>query len=324
MSTPDASPPPADAASAHWVDLHNHLLPGLDDGPADWPAALDLCRALVADGVTHAAATPHLYGPYTEPDRVEIIRFRTTQLVRRLAEEQIPLVIYPGADVRIDAQLAEALPQGKVPTLGRGGSHVLVEPPHDVWIDAPAVCDLLDAAGCVGVLTHPERHRHVQRHGLEVVQPWVDRGAILQITAGSLLGDFGAPARELAWQAIASPVPAIVASDAHNLHQRPPRIGVAAELIAARLGRPAALRLCRDFPLALVADALPATTSDQDAAPSLAPRSPAGIPEVLSSAPSSPATPSTPRKRGSSQDTLPLQRESSPHSSTDSNPGVPA
>lgn len=253
--------PPNPAAAPGWVDLHNHLLPGLDDGPADWPAALALCRALVADGVTHAAATPHLYGPYTEPDRVELIRFRTTQLVRRLDEASIPLVIYPGADVRIDAQLAEALPQGKVPTLGRGGSHVLVEPPHDVWIDAPAVCDLLDAAGYVGVLTHPERHRHVQRRGIEAVQAWVDRGVVLQITAGSLLGDFGPQAQQLGWQMIGSPVPAIVASDAHGVDRRPPRIGAAASAIAQRLGRDVAERLCRTAPLAMVSDALPAGSS---------------------------------------------------------------
>lgn len=242
-----------------WVDVHNHLLPGLDDGPRDWDAALTLCRAMVRQGVTHACATPHLFGPYTEPDRVATILCRTARLAELLAEAEIPLALYQGADVRIDCQWERALAEGGVLTLGRGGQYILVEPPHDVWIESPMVCQVLDAAAYVGVLTHPERHPHVQRCGAGVLQDWVNRGVILQITAGSLLGDFGSKAERIAWDIIESPVKAIVASDAHGADRRPPRIGDAAREITRRLSPADALRLCSDVPWSLIADTVPAT-----------------------------------------------------------------
>ncbi len=238
-----------------WVDVHNHLLPGLDDGPATDAEAMALCRSLVAEGVTHAAATPHLFGPYTELDRAESIVAAAQRLASAVARAELPLTLYVGADTRIDDRLVDALQTGVALPLGRGGRYVLIEPPHDVWIDAPAVCAALDAAGYVGVLTHPERHPHLARHGAAPLQAWVDRGAVIQVTAGSLLGDFGKAAEELGWAIVESPVPAVVASDAHDTRRRPVRIGAAAVRIAARLGYAAADRLCRATPWSLLADA---------------------------------------------------------------------
>lgn len=250
---------PANTAARQvgWVDVHNHLLPGLDDGPRDDAAAIDLCRAMADQGVTHAAATPHLFGPYAHTDRIERILEAAARLAEQVASLGIPLTLYHGADIRIDALLARELAQGGVLALGRGGQHLLLEPPHDVWIDAPAVCRTVEDAGCVPVLTHPERHQHLHREGPGPLQAWVDAGAVLQVTAGSLLGDFGPLAEELGWGIVASPIPAIIASDAHDTRRRPPRIGDAAAEVERRLGRDAALRLCRDLPWSFLVDTRP-------------------------------------------------------------------
>lgn len=245
------------AGTTGWVDIHNHLLPGIDDGPSDWAESLAICRLMVEQGISHVAATPHLFGPYTEPDRIETIHRRTHKLASRLAQAEIPLTLYQGADIRIDTAWERAILRNELLTLGRGGQYVLVEPPHHVWIPAPGVCRLLNDAGYIGVLTHPERHRHVQRQGAEVLQEWVDLGAVLQITAGSLLGDSGSSAERIAWEILASPVPVIVASDAHNTDQRPPKLGDAARVIADRLGVEIAQRACRDLPWSMVADTKP-------------------------------------------------------------------
>lgn len=254
-----------------WVDVHNHLLPGIDDGPRDWASSLALCRLLVADGVTHAAATPHMFGPYCESGRVETILSRTAKLGQRLLEAQIPLELYQGADVRIDSQWEQELPKGGVLALGRGGSYILVEPPHDVWIPAPVVCEMLEASAYQGVLTHPERHPHIQRGGTGLLQDWVDRGVILQVTAGSLVGDFGSAAKDIAWEIVESPVDAIVASDAHDTVKRPPRMAAAAAMIHQRMGQAHTMRLCRDTPWSLISDAVPVSTKQQ---PSLVPALP--------------------------------------------------
>ncbi|MEM1098561.1 MAG: CpsB/CapC family capsule biosynthesis tyrosine phosphatase [Planctomycetota bacterium] len=246
-------------APTGWVDLHNHLLPGIDDGPCDWTEALGVCRLLIRQGVSHVAATPHLFGPYTEPDRIETIHRRNQKLADQLVRAEIPLTLYQGADIRIDSAWEDAIERNELLTLGRGGKYLLIEPPHDVWIPARGVGRLLDDSNYVGVLTHPERHPHVQRQGLELLQEWVDLGMVLQVTAGSLLGDCGQVAQQLAWDIIASPVRAIVASDAHNTHRRPPRLGDAARAITDRLGSDAAQRLCRDLPWSMVSDTRPVT-----------------------------------------------------------------
>ncbi len=256
---PHAAMCPTDAAPGGWVDVHNHLLPGLDDGPRDWDQALRLCRALVHEGVTHAAATPHLFGPYAEPDRVERIVEAGRELARRVDEARLPLTLYLGADTRIDGVLSAALTEGRALPLGRGGRYVLIEPPHDVWVEAPGVCEALASAGYAGVLTHPERHPHLRRRGVAALQPWIDRGAVIQVTAGSLTGDFGPEAEALAWEIAAAPVgvPVIVASDAHDVTRRPPRMAEAARQLAVRLGPAVAERLCRTLPWQLLADAVP-------------------------------------------------------------------
>ena len=214
---------------------------------------------MVDDGVTHAVATPHLFGPYAEPGRVDRIREVATDLAERLVRSEIPLTMYLGADTRIDTSLADELTRGGVITLADAGSYLLVEPPHDVWIEAGGVAATLKAADVVGVLTHPERHGHVQRHGIRVLQDWVDGGAVMQITAGSLLGDFGPQAHDLGWEVLASGVPAIVASDAHGVRRRPPRLGEAARIIASRLSPEASDRLCRVGPWRMIAGAIPLT-----------------------------------------------------------------
>ncbi|MEM6259903.1 MAG: CpsB/CapC family capsule biosynthesis tyrosine phosphatase [Planctomycetota bacterium] len=253
-----ALPPLGDCG---WVDLHNHLLPALDDGPDDWASSIALCRMLVADGVTHAAATPHMFGPYCEQGRMSTVLRRTAELASRLAEANIPLEIYQGADVRIDSQWEKELPEGGVLALGRGGNYILVEPPHDVWIPAPRVCDLLESSAYRGVLTHPERHPRIKRGGAVLLQEWVDRDVIIQVTAGSLLGDYGSTAERIAWDIIESPIAAIVASDAHDLVKRPPRMAAAAALIHQRLGQQHVMRLCRDTPWSLIFDTVPASAN---------------------------------------------------------------
>ena len=257
-AAPGAPPPPPPLSSAQrlrleWfgakqsVDIHCHCLPGLDDGPKTLPEAVALCRALVADGITTAVATPHQLGRYDRRNAGSEVREAVRQLRDALASEAVPLSVVPGADVRVDERLPALLDSGHVLTLADTGKYVLLELPHETFIEPLPLIRLLVARGVRPIVSHPERQEHVSKHP-QLVVPWLKHGALLQVTAGSLTGDFGATAERCAWELLNSAAVAFVASDAHGAVKRPPRMTAAIDLIGRRLGKAAAGRLCVENP----------------------------------------------------------------------------
>ena len=229
------------------VDVHCHCLPGLDDGPKTLPEAIALCRALVADGITTAIATPHQLGRYDLRNGGSEVREAVRQLRDALAREGVPLSVVPGADVRVDERLPALLEAGHVLTLGDTGKYVLLELPHETYIDPLQLIRLLVARGVRPIVSHPERHEHVSKRP-QLVVPWLKHGALLQVTAGSVIGDFGTTAERCAWELLVSAAVAFVASDAHGAVKRPPRMTAAIDLIGRRLGKATAGRLCVENP----------------------------------------------------------------------------
>src|SRR4051812_4878784 len=144
------------------VDIHCHCLPGLDDGPATAEDAVALCRALAEDGFTTVVATPHQLGRYDRRNGGPVVRAAVETLNLTLAAENIPLNVVPGADVRLDERIVPLLDQEEVLTVG-GGSHLLLELPHDTYIEPLGMIRLLAARGLRAVVTHPERHEAVRR-----------------------------------------------------------------------------------------------------------------------------------------------------------------
>lgn len=230
------------------VDIHCHCLPGIDDGPETLDDALALCRALVADGVTTVVATPHQLGVYDGYNTAELIRETVATLVTDLASAEIPLEVVVGADVRIDERLAKLLEEGEVLTPSDLRRHVLLELPHQLFVDPlPTIKSLADR-GVQAIMTHPERHRYLAG-AVDRIAAWVEAGAVLQITAGSLLGDFGAVPNQESWRLIHAGLVSLIATDAHDHRRRPPRLSQALEALAAELGDDAARAMCLENPL---------------------------------------------------------------------------
>jgi protein-tyrosine phosphatase len=224
-----------------FVDIHCHLLPGLDDGAADWEMALNMARMAVADGIQTVVATPHQLGRYWQTSG-DTIRQRAGQLQQLLDNQQIALRVLPGADVRIDERLVERIHQGDVLTLGDHGRHVLLELPHELYIPLGGLLGQLAAAGIVCVLSHPERNLGIlAQPGL--LRPLVDCGCLLQLTAGSLTGEFGRRAQSLSEQLIADGLAHFVSSDAHDHQLRRPVLGEAFQRVVTQVGREAAIEL---------------------------------------------------------------------------------
>ncbi len=238
--------------SRPFLDIHCHCLPGLDDGPADMEAAVSLCRALVQDRIAAVVATPHQLGRYDACNDAVTIREGVTDLTRVLERAGIPLAVLPGADVRLDERIPQLLESGQILTVADRGRHLMLELPHEIFIDPLPLLARLHEMGVRSVITHPERHAALACNPVRV-QQWSEYQPCLQLTAASLLGGFGPRAQNAVWAFIHQSLPVLVATDSHGTGSRGPRMADAYVLLARRLGRSVAHALCIDNPRRLLA-----------------------------------------------------------------------
>jgi protein-tyrosine phosphatase len=222
----------------NFIDIHCHILPGMDDGPADIKESLTMARMAVDDGVTHVFATPHiedgLYG-----NRAAGIREAVESL-----KGQLPagLTLLYGADVRICYDLIDRVEKDDIPTLN-GSDYLLLEFPH--FALPPRVDEIvisLRQRGIIPVITHPERHLLLSRHP-EFLGLLRDCGAMSQVTAGSITGGFGKETRKTCMMMIKKGLVDFVASDAHDPVRRPPQLSVAFREVISLFGEETALRI---------------------------------------------------------------------------------
>ena len=213
------------------VDLHAHILPGLDDGPRDLDDALALARAAVAAGTRVLAATPHVNGRF-DPAPAEIAA-AVAELEEALEAEGIPLALKPGAEIahaRLGDLDAETL---AAHSLGRRGVILLeCEPPAERSVEED-VAALLDRGHGV-LLAHAERCR-VFRNDPGMVARLAEAGAFVSVTAGSFAGAFGASAERFAFVLLEAGLVDDIASDAHDARHRPPDLLAGHRAIGRRL-----------------------------------------------------------------------------------------
>jgi protein-tyrosine phosphatase len=234
-----------------FVDIHCHLLPGLDDGAASWDEALAMARLAAADGISTIVATPHQLGNYAA-NHGEEIRARAERMQALLSERGIWLEVLPGADVRIEPGMIAKIRSGEVCTLADRGRYVLLELPHEVYLPLDRLLSDFHGAGLTGILSHPERNLAVlARPGL--VKSLVDSGCLIQITAASLIGGFGSRVRGLAETLVKQGLAHFVSTDAHHPRSRPPLLSQAFQRVAEIAGRGVAVELFCKNPAAIAA-----------------------------------------------------------------------
>jgi protein-tyrosine phosphatase len=228
------------------IDLHAHILPGLDHGPGDWDEALEMCRIAVADGITTLAATPHVSEVF--PNGSARIEAAVAELRGRLAQAAIPLAIVSGGDYHIRPDLAPE----NVLTLGGNGRYFLLEFPYQVLpLRADAFVRTLVGRGLTPIFTHPERTVSLQ-HDWKRLEPIVKAGALVQVTADSLLGNFGKPAAATAERFLKKGWVHLLASDAHWANERVPQLAAGRDAAARILGAERAAALVGANPRAVL------------------------------------------------------------------------
>jgi protein-tyrosine phosphatase len=213
------------------IDLHCHVLPGIDDGPETIEGSVALARAAAAAGTRTLVATPHVSSRYHN-DAATIAQL-VDELNVRLASEGVPLEVLPGAEIAI-ASVVE-IESRQLPRLGLGGGQwLLMEPPFTPIVTGlENILSSLQREGHRILLAHPERCPAFHRDPA-MLESLVASGVITSITAGSLVGRFGGEVRRFAVGLVRDGMVHNVASDAHDPTQRPP--GMAAELEHAGLG----------------------------------------------------------------------------------------
>jgi protein-tyrosine phosphatase len=208
------------------IDLHFHCLPGLDDGPRNWNEAFALLRMAAAEGTKQVVATPHvLREPWRNTDpslRERLVRTLNARLSGR------PKIL-PGCEFFYSSDALEGLDLGSSGPLTRlaGGPYLLVEFDAalvpSTW---PSLFHELRVQGVTPILAHPERNAVLARNP-ELLGELVGRGASVQITAGSLVGEFGPTAESACEEFFRRRLVHLVASDAHSVAHRPPRLKAA-------------------------------------------------------------------------------------------------
>ncbi|GAA4652327.1 tyrosine-protein phosphatase [Kistimonas scapharcae] len=214
------------------IDIHNHIIPGIDDGAAVMADALALLNLAVDDGITHVVCTPHMHAGRYDND-IDTIRPAFDALQQAAVEASLPVSLAMAAEVRISDEFMVQLRRGKVPMLGQweGSDCVLLEMPHqNLPMGMDNLLAWLQRQNVRAVIAHPERNKELMRHPERSLK-LVERGVLFQVTAGSVAGHFGRQAQETARWLLDRELVQFVASDAHHAVRRPPAMGAAATVL---------------------------------------------------------------------------------------------
>lgn len=253
------------------IDLHCHLLPGIDDGPQSIEESLELAGLAVRNGITHAIATPHIHPGRWNNDRFEIMR-QYNRFRLQLACAGIPLALGMAAEVRVDSQLIHWLEQDKIPFLGqfKGKRALLLELPHShIPLGTENLITWLLQHNIQPLIAHPERNKDVIRR-LDSILPLTRLGCLLQITAASITGHFGKPAQRRARQLLEMDAVFAIATDAHNCRHRPPSLAQGRDAAGEIVGQERAHQLVTTQPMQLVGGQFsPQDTPPKHATPSI-------------------------------------------------------
>src|SRR3989442_11684276 len=230
------------------IDIHSHILPGVDDGARSLEESLKMAEIAAADGIQQMVATPHLFnGLSNDPNPAEICE-RVAALQSGIGGN---LKILPGCEAHVIHDIADRVKRQSVTTINRR-NYLLVEFPQvTVPVGADEVFYKLELQGIHPILVHPERNIQIQMRP-SLVAEYVMRGVFIQVTAMSVAGEFGTSAKKCAETLLEHHCVHFLATDAHRPSKRPPILSRGRDAAARIVGEGAVRRLVYDNPLAVV------------------------------------------------------------------------
>ncbi|WP_059173059.1 tyrosine-protein phosphatase [Bacillus sp. FJAT-27445] len=199
------------------IDIHCHILPGLDDGAKTMEESMEMAREAVKEGIRAIIATPHHNRSYENPK--EAVIQKAAELNSRLKEENVPISIFPGQEPAISGDILEDYQKGNILALNNT-HYVFIELPsgHVPRYTSQIVYDLQNF-GAVPIIVHPERNQGIIEQP-DILYQLIKKGALSQLTASSICGVFGKNIKKFSRQLIEANLVHFIASDAHNTHNR--------------------------------------------------------------------------------------------------------
>jgi len=236
------------------IDLHCHILPGLDDGAGTLDDALDMARRAEEEGIRTIVATPHVYRESVNWKDFSIIEEKRRELEEALDVNNIKVQILCGAEVHIFHGLIEAVRKNRSSLVLNGSSYMFVEfPPNHVFAGIKKLFFNLMSEGIIPIIAHPERNSvFVQNPTL--LYELVQLGALTQVNSGSFLGLYGDRAREAVFTQLDLNLVHFIGSDGHSAHSLSTRMKDAVERAGMIIGERRALALVKENPQAVIAD----------------------------------------------------------------------
>jgi protein-tyrosine phosphatase len=214
-----------------FIDLHAHIVPGVDDGAESFDEALEMLRMAEADGVAAIVATPHVFSAHNTVKEFEIISRRIRDFHQQVKQSGLNINVLPGAEVFFTADLLEYLAKYQDILTLNHSSYFLLEFPFEFIF--PGTRDFIFnvlTEGWIPVIVHPERNHAIQRSPA-ILYDWVKLGVLVQVNAGSLKGIFGSAAQETAFRLLYHNLVHVIASDAHSPNHRPPLLSFVPALL---------------------------------------------------------------------------------------------
>ncbi len=212
------------------IDIHCHILPGLDDGSSDINESLGMAKMALSDNITHIVATPHTLNGFFENDPKKIERhleYLNSQLIRH----SINVNLYGGAEVHLCSDMAQKIENGVISTINNSKYCLLEFPNYSLPPGYQDEIFGLTITGITPVIVHPER-LPIFHYDLSVLYKLISMGCVVQITAQSITGGFGKAAMKLSHQMLKRRLAHIIATDAHSLMHRPPILSTAVNMAA--------------------------------------------------------------------------------------------
>jgi protein-tyrosine phosphatase len=230
------------------IDIHSHILPGVDDGSQTLDESLDMLKMAVDGGVTTQYLTPHIHsGRYNNTKASLQLRF--AQFKEQANEANIEVEVRLGAEVRIGPEVIQLATLNAIPCLGtyKGKRTFLLEfPRQDIPHGSDNLVKWLLAKDYLPIIVHPERNRTFLENRYKL-QTFIDLGCPLQITASSLTGKFGADVQQMCEDLLEQEQVSAIASDCHNLKGRPPDLGLIINSLGHNFETARIAQLCQSY-----------------------------------------------------------------------------
>ena len=229
------------------IDLHCHIIPGVDDGSESLDESIEMCRIAARDGITKIVCTPHnVVGKYNNNSAK--IMSCVKELQADIDSKNIPLTLYPGCEIHLDFNLVKKIKAGELMTMNNSGRYIILELPGETLPqNLDESISSLVFAGIIPIIAHPERNLAI-RSNPALLYRLVKLGALSQLTTSSLIGRFGSTIEEFSIFLIEHNLVHMMATDAHSSRQRRPILSKGLKRLKEIIGQEAAMEMVTEIP----------------------------------------------------------------------------